>query len=89
MVARTKVALGDTSLLLLKAFSEIISKANVSCFLSVSEMLSVESASEREHRWTLEMVLRQALELQYESVTSKRVGDIGERKRLEKATVKR
>ena len=50
MVARTKSPVGDASLFLLKAFSGVISKTDESCFRTVSEILSVESASEREHR---------------------------------------
>ena len=50
MVARTKSHVGDSALFLLKAFSEVISKTNESCFRSVSVAQSVESASEREHR---------------------------------------
>eukprot|EP00518_Triparma_eleuthera_P016017 CAMPEP_0197545646 /NCGR_PEP_ID=MMETSP1320-20131121/602_1 /TAXON_ID=91990 /ORGANISM="Bolidomonas sp., Strain RCC2347" /LENGTH=845 /DNA_ID=CAMNT_0043105169 /DNA_START=129 /DNA_END=2667 /DNA_ORIENTATION=+ len=76
MVARTKSHVGDSALFLLKAFSEVISKTKESCFRSVSVAQSVESASEREHRRTLELILSQALELQYENVSSKKVGDI-------------
>ncbi|GMH78118.1 hypothetical protein TL16_g07676 [Triparma laevis f. inornata] len=76
LIAQSTKPLTTESQLLLKNFSTCMSSSSLHGFLPVSESKPVEIAAEREHRKTLEDILVQALEMQYDSVSSRRVGDI-------------